>query len=449
MTRNVVPLDRSRAAREERGQARPGYLEPIDIEMSLLGSLLLWPGEIPAVREFLRPKDFVRGGHARVYQEILAAADQGEAPELVLIADRLRGEVLASEIAVMAERAVPAAAMVRPLAEVVRERSLLRRIRSAAAALCAGQVDVPEGLARLEELLREHRPRGRAGLCRLSDGFAALAEALRRPRDVVPYGFSSLDAVTGGLHPGELALLAARPSMGKSTFALQAAVGAADAGRRVLLCSLEMPRDRLAARLAAMSGAVPGSALRAAEPGPELVRAVEEAGEVYAEVPLWVDDAPRQTPASVAEAARKLKETGGLGLVVVDYLNLLESGRRFEKREQEIAFLSRELKLLAQELGVPVLVLAQLSRRVEERADRRPVMSDLRESGALEQDADVILFLYRESYYDRGAADEVEVIIAKQRCGPTGTVRLLWDQARAVFRDDAYKNVVPFPARRG
>ena len=243
----------------------------------------------------------------------------------------------------------------------------------------------------------------------------------------VPTGFSDLDYKTAGFQPSELLLIAARPAMGKTAFALNIALNAAIRdNKKVALFELEMSKESLVNRLFAMESKVNAQKIRTGELSAAEWTSLSEGATEIAKSNIVIDDNASITPAELRSKCRKLKLEKGLDLVIIDYLQLMTTGK--ENRQQEVSDISRSLKLLARELDVPVVALSQLSRKVEERTDKRPMLSDLRESGAIEQDADVVMFLYREDYYkkDTENTNVTEVIIAKQRNGPIGTVNLLW-----------------------
>ena len=256
----------------------------------------------------------------------------------------------------------------------------------------------------------------------------------------VPTGYTRLDYMTAGLQPSDLIILAARPSMGKTAFALNIAMRAAiRGGTGVVIYSLEMSMQQLIMRLLCSWGKVDVSRMRRSYLTDEDWQGLHDAADVFSTAPIFIDDTPALTPLDMRARTRRLKAAKNIGMVVVDYLQLMRSKRRTDSRELEISDISRNLKAMAKELNVPVIALSQLNRKVEERSDKRHLLSDLRESGAIEQDDDVIMFIYREAAYQKAAerppVDKAEIIIGKQRNGPVGTVELIYAPAYTAFED--------------
>ncbi|GIW40080.1 MAG: replicative DNA helicase [Candidatus Binatia bacterium] len=422
----------------------------LEAEEAVLGGLLLDNDLVEEVVELVGPEDFYRSAHRKIMRAILELNAQGEPVDLVTLSDALRrrGELQevggAAYLAELAER-VPSAANVAHYARIVRECSILRGLIHTATEIAAGGydpgLDVDQFLDQAEQRIfaiseRKVRP----SFFRLRElmvqSMKTIEQLYERKEAItgVPTGFLDLDRMTAGLQPGDLVVVAGRPSMGKTAFALDVARhAAAEAQVGVAFFSLEMSKEQLVLRLLCSEARMDHSQVRSGRfPASEFPRLALAAGKL-AELPIFIDDTPAMNVLELRAKARRLKRTpeARLGLVVVDYLQLMKAspleGRKEQNREQEIASISRSLKALAKELDVPVLALSQLNRQVEQRSDKRPAVADLRESGAIEQDADVILLLYRPCVYDRNAdVHAAEVIVGKQRNGPTGTVPLVF-----------------------
>jgi replicative DNA helicase len=416
----------------------------LEAETALLASLLLDPEAIGAVAPLLQPEDFYRPAHGKLFEVIRALFDQGEPSDpLVVLRECERRKILdqvggREELARLSE-AVATAANAEHYARIVREKSLARGVIRVASELSRAAYD-EEGrgddlLERGEHLFFEL---GRAKDVASASSVRALLEETFRELDRrdgsssgIPSGFHQLDDLTSGLHPGELVIIAGRPSMGKTTFALNMAYNVAvHAHRPTAIFSLEMSKQQIVKNVLCAHAMVEAQKLRGGRflDDAEFARLTEAAGPLY-EAPLYVDDTPALSTTALRAKARRLKQKHGLELIVIDYLQLMEAigtTKNVDSRQQEISYISRSLKGLARELGVPVIALSQLNRSADSREDHRPRMSDLRESGAIEQDADVICFLYRKHYYTKAESDRglAEVIVAKQRNGPTDTVRL-------------------------
>jgi replicative DNA helicase len=402
---------------------KPPRLELPDVEEALVRCLLASAGAAQAARAAgLEPADFTVPRYGELYSRILSLNGAADPALLGDLAPGLEPEPAGLEAAVRR-------------AAAVRRCALLRRLRDVMRALYAGAADPDEALARAELLAREARLAGSLASVpeRVSAAVERLAARLESPEEGVPYGLPTLDAMTGGLRPGDYVIVAGRTGMGKTSFAVQVAAFAAEGGRRVLFCSLEMCAEEVAAKAVSALTPVSASDIRFGRVRPDDLRA---AGSVLAEVDLWISDPGNRTPEDVLAEARRLKEAGGLDLLVVDYVQLLRSRARCRDRVEEVSQVSASLCRGAKELRVPVLAASQLSRAPEQRKDRRPTLSDLRESGALEQDADAVILLYRPAYYDPKAGDAAEIILAKHRHGPTGVVPARFDPGRQVFAED-------------
>ena len=451
----------------------PGRVPPsdLDAEAAVLSSILLEPAAFDQVQEFLQPEHFYADANRRVYEAVVDLSSSGRPVDVVSVAGHLRDRGRLDQIggtpylAQLAD-ATPAVAHVVSHAQVIREKWRVRQLISICQRFAAeGYTSPPDVQAFVDgaeqaifDIARS--PEGttvepvRDAVVR---AFKILEEAERRGGGVtgIPTGFTRLDRQISGMHPGDLFIVAARPGMGKTSLVLNMALNVAAArvvrqasgedyfespeeepGHAVLFCSLEMPKEQLAARLLASEARVDMSNIRGGNMSREDWSKLTEAASRLARLPLWLDDTPALTLLDLRAKIRRLHaevtrgessvRARGIGLIVVDYLQLMQGRRDAGSREQEISELSRGLKQLAKEMKVPVLALSQLNRAVETRAtkDKRPQLSDLRESGAIEQDADTILFIYRDDYYFRDSETKgtAEIIIAKQRNGPTGTV---------------------------
>jgi replicative DNA helicase len=425
------------------GLLEKGLPHNLEAERALLGGLLIDPDALPVAREVVAPADFYRAAHGDVFAAMLALFEQNRPVDVNTLRQALEADGRLEALGGLAylvslAQGVPTAANVAYYARIVKEKAIVRRLIETATGV-AERAYGYEGDA--EPFLRE----AEQAVFKISEDrirltFLPAREAVRGAfRQIerlyerkelvtgVPTGFVDLDKMTAGFQPSDLVVVAGRPSMGKTAFCLNVArYAAVEAQVPVAVFSLEMSKEQIAFRLLGTESKVEFGRLRsgalAREEWPRLTRA---AG-TLARAPIFVDDTPALPVAELRAKARRLKKEQNLGLVVVDYLQLLRGRPNVERREQEISEISRGLKAIAKELSLPVVALSQLNRQVESRGDRRPQLSDLRESGAIEQDADVILFIYRDEVYhpDSEAKGEAEIIIGKQRNGPTGLVRL-------------------------
>ncbi|HZZ71142.1 MAG TPA: replicative DNA helicase [Pirellulales bacterium] len=421
----------------------------LEAERAVLGSILLLPDCCDDVALVLTPDDFYDPAHQKLFAQMLAMHDAGGRIDITLLVDRLRkaGELeLVGGMAYLAEiaQAVPTAAHAAYYAEIVRDKGTLRALIHAGTDIVReaydDSVEARAMLSRAEEkVFGILDQRGVGQLHSITD---ILHSALQRidarmkneqALDGVETGFSDLDTLTGGMHNSELIIIAARPSMGKTAFAMNLAEHAAiDRGCTTLFVSLEMSSLELADRLLCSRAKINGNHLRNGSiTNDERRKLLETTGDI-SESPLFVDDSPSRTMTEIAATARRLKRRNQLGLIVIDYLQLIEPDNARDPRQEQVARIARRLKGLARELKVPVICLAQLNRQTEASKDNRPRLSHLRESGAIEQDADVVMFVHREEYYlndeeDKArVAGQADIIIAKQRNGPIGDVKLCW-----------------------
>ena len=437
----------------------------IEAEQSVLGSIFLDPETVVNVLEYLETSDFYRKNHQIIFDAILQLNNRNEAIDVVTIANELDtknqlenagGMEYLAELAV----AVPTSANVEYYAKIVEEKSILRNlIRSATEIVRKGYEEGDELAVMLDSaeqnILQVSERRNRSGFIRISDVVSASLqniESLAQQSDDVtgvPTGYIALDKMTAGLQKEELIILAARPAVGKTAFALNIAQNVATkADQVVAIFSLEMGAESLVNRMLCAEGNIDAGHLRTGQLSEDewsnLIMAMGTLGQSK----IFIDDTPGIRIAEIrAKSRRLLQEQGKLGLIVIDYLQLIEGNNR-ESRQQEVSDISRQLKKLAKELKVPVIALSQLSRGVEQRQDKRPVLSDIRESGSIEQDADIVAFLYRDDYYEREGGEEserdeqennvVEVIIEKNRSGARGTVKLLFKKEFNKFSSMSY-----------
>ncbi len=438
--------------------AAEGVVPPqnLEAEESVLGAMMLAPGAIAAVTEILDAGDFYRDSHAKIYRAALALYGKNEPVDAITLTNELEqrgeldavgGRVRLHELA----RLVPPTANARHYAEIVRENATLRGLIRAGGEIAQlgwdGEGEPNERVGRAEQLifeLGERRAQGDLVLFKdtLVETFQRISHLYESGADVtgLPTGFKDLDRLTAGLQPANLIILAARPSMGKSAFALEIASHVAvDAKRPCAFFSLEMSRQEVAQRLICSRGKVDSHAIRTGRLAKDDWPRLTQACGVLENAPLFVDDTPALSLLELRARAQTLKRRQpDLGLIVVDYLQLMTTGRNEESRLQEVSAISRGLKEIAKDLDLPVIALSQLSRAVEQRHDKRPILSDLRESGSIEQDADLVMFLYRDEYYERDEADDskkgiAEVIVSKHRNGPVGAFNVAFIGRYAKF----------------
>jgi len=419
----------------------------VEAEQSVLGGLMLDNDAWDRIADRINADDFYRHDHRLIFRAIAALADRNAPFDMVTVAEQLQntGELQdAGGLPYLGELAsqTPSAANIKAYADIVRDRSILRSLISVGTEV-ADSAFTPEGRPTRELLdlaeqkvfsIAERGARGTQGFRGMKPLLAAAVEQIEHLFETksaitgVPSGYQDLDELTSGLHPGDLVIVAGRPSMGKTSFAMN--IGeyvAMKTEKPIAVFSMEMPGEQIAMRLLSSMGRINQQKLRSGRldeaDWPRLTSAVS----MLSEAPLFIDDTPALSPTELRARARRLmREHKGLGLIVVDYLQLMQSPGTRENRATEISEISRALKALAKELSVPMIALSQLNRSLEQRPNKRPVMSDLRESGAIEQDADVIMFVYRDEVYNEDSADKgtAEIIVAKQRNGPIGTVRL-------------------------
>lgn len=426
-------------------------------EQSVLGGMLLSKDAIADVVELVRGEDFYRPAHQTVFDTILALYARGEPADAVTVCAELAraGELLRAGGAPYLHTlisSVPTAANAGYYAGIVAERAILRRLAEASVRIGqlayngGGDVDQIVDRAQAEVYAVTDR--------RLAEDYIAVEHLVQPTLDEmeaiaagggtgqgVPTGFAELDALTGGgLHPSQLVVMAGRPSSGKTTLALDCARSAAIAnGLPTVIFSLEMSRSEITMRLLSAEAKVALQKMRTGRLNEEDWARLSRRMGAVSDSPLYIDDSPNLTLMEIRAKARRLKQRHGLRMVVVDYLQLMSSPRRVESRQQEVAEFSRSLKLLAKELEVPVLALSQLNRGPEQRQDKKPMLADLRDSGGVEQDADLVVLIHREDLYDRetSRAGEADLLVAKHRNGPTGTVTVAFQGHYSRFVDMA------------
>jgi len=414
-----------------------------EAEQFLLGGLLQDQNAVPGVLEILKGDDFFIPSHRKIFRAIAELFEENQPIDLVTVAERLRtkGELEAVGgaiyLAQLTERVV-SVEHATAYAKLIADKALLRRLIEISGKIVGWCYENPENV---DEVL----DRAEAAIFSLSEARIQSSyfpiesivkenllriEALKNRQEIVtgvPSHFTDLDRLTAGFQKGDLIIIAGRPGMGKTAFALNIARNVAvESEIPVAFFSLEMSKEQIGMRLMCMEARVDSQKLRTGFISQEECARLMATGQVFMRAPIFVDDQPAITPLELRAKARRIMLERGLGLLIVDYLQLMRITERVERREQEISEISRSLKALAKELNIPVIALSQLNRKVEERHDKRPQLSDLRESGAIEQDADVIIFLYRDEVYNKDTNDKgiVEVLVRKQRNGPTGDLKL-------------------------
>jgi replicative DNA helicase len=420
--------------------------QSVEAEQSVLGGLMLDTQAWDRIADKVTEQDFYRKEHRLIYRAIAALAENGSPADVVTVSEWLeKNHELAnagglSYLASLANN-TPSAANISAYADIVHERALLRNLIHASNRIAhsafhtegRGAADILDFAEQSIFDIREQGAHRRGGFVPLkpllTKAVDRIDELFRSESAItgVSTGFKDLDDMTSGLQPGDLVIVAGRPSMGKTSLAMNLAENAALSSKTpVAIFSMEMPGEQLAMRMMASLGRINAHKVRTGkledDDWPRLTHAIG----LLAEAPMFIDDTPALNPLELRTRARRLKREHGLGLIVVDYLQLMQAPETGENRATEISAVTRALKSLAKELNVPVIALSQLNRSLEQRPNKRPVMSDLRESGAIEQDADVIFFIYRDEVYNEDSPDKgtAEIIIGKQRNGPTGKVKL-------------------------
>ncbi len=417
----------------------------IEAEQAVIGSMLIDSEAIMIASEIVNPEDFYNRQYGIIYEGMLELNRERKNVDFITLSDRLKEkEVPAEVVSIESLRdivtAVPTSANIRYYAGIVSEKATLRRLIKA-----AGEIEnnCYEGKENIEYILNDTEKKIFDLVQRRNtEEFENFHEVVMRTMRGIETafnaggtvtglstGFLDLDYMTSGLHGSELILIAARPAMGKTAFVLNVAQHMAIKDKKnVAIFSLEMGKEQLVSRLFALEANVEAGHLRNGRLNDDEWTKIAEASDILSDSNLIIDDTPGITIQNLRSKCRKYKLEHGLDAIIIDYLQLMTGSGRTDSRQQEISEISRSLKLLARELDIPVIALSQLSRAVESRPDKRPMMSDLRESGAIEQDADVVMFIYRDDYYNPNTERKniSEIIIGKQRSGPTGTVELVW-----------------------
>ncbi len=431
----------------------------IDAEESLLTSILFNNDSLLDILQFLTPEDFYKSSHKRIFEAIVKLFNKSEPIDLITLSNVLREEAALEEVggAVFLAsliQSVPQAANVEYYAKIVHEKAILRRLIEKSALIsqmCYQDTDSEETINFAQNAIFEISEN------KLKPSFLPLSQVVRTSIDIleerkankklvtgVPTDFTELDKLIAGFQNSDLIILAGRPSMGKTAFALNVAKNAAvNHNIPVAIFSLEMSKEQLAMRFLSSEARLDFSLLRSGFFSESDFGRITDAASVLGNSPIYIDDSPAITPIEIRSKARRLKLEKGLGLIIVDYIQLIRNQSYYERRDLEISDISRSLKILAKEIDIPVLALSQLNRKLEERTDKRPKLSDLRESGALEQDADVVSFIYRDEVYNKDENNEhkgiAEIIIAKQRNGPIGYASLAFLSEYTRFENLAAK----------
>ena len=437
----------------------------LEAEQAVLGGLMLSPEAWDEVSDHLSDSDFFRPAHKKIFVALKELTKKGQSTDLIVLSNHLKttneihsvgGLQYLSEIL----DSTPTVTYIREYANIVKEKSLVRMMIQSASDI------VQEGFSGSFENLEVFFEKAESEIFKISNlnnqenNLMSSSELVKLSLEKleqlystkseftgIPTGFYDLDRMTSGLQPGELSILAARPSMGKTALSLNMASHIAfNEKKSVAYFSVEMPKESMMMRILSIESKVSLNNIRNGHLDGNTWPAIIQACAKVSESKLFIDDTSGISPFEIRSKARRLKSKESLDLIIIDYLQLMGMKQRLDSREREVAEISKGLKALAKELKVPVLALAQLNRGVEGRSNRRPMLSDLRESGSIEQDADVIMMIYRESYYEKEIeSNQTEIIIGKQRNGPTGTVRLKWDPKTGCFSTDTEANLGPEP----
>lgn len=434
-----------------------------EAEQSVLGSVLLRPEALITAMEYLRTNDFYRRAHQLIFQAMIDLNEKNEEIDVITVANVLETNKQLEDVGgapYLAELAnvVPTAANVEYYAKIVEDRSLLRRLIQASTDIISETYEESDDVSTLldaaeQKILEVSERKNRSGFIKISDvlkdSMEEIDQLYKNAEDItgLSSGYRALDLMTAGLHEDELIILAARPGVGKTAFALNVAQNiGTSTNENIAIFSLEMGATQLVNRMLCAEGTINANNLRTGQLTEEEFEKLFVAMGSLSKANIYIDDTPGIRVSEIRSKSRRLmQERGGIGLIIIDYLQLIEGSGR-ESRQQEVSEISRQLKKLAMELNVPVIALSQLSRSVEQRQDKRPILSDLRESGSLEQDADIVAFLYREDYYRDEDGDEeeqeednvVEVLIEKNRSGARGSVKLLFIKEYNKFSSLSY-----------
>ncbi len=437
----------------------------LEAEQAVLGGLMLSPEAWDEIADQIVDSDFYKPAHKKIFSTLRELTKKGQSTDLIVVSNQLKttneinsigGIQYLTEII----DSTPSITHIKEYANIIKEKSLVRMmIKSAMEIVETGYTgdfkDVETFFEKAESnvFTLSNLKTPDSNLMASSDLVKLSLERLEKlyanPGTItgIPTGFVDLDEMLSGLQPGEMSILAARPSMGKTALSLNIACHAAFVEKKsIAYFSIEMPKEILMMRILGIESKVSLSNIRTGRLNEKTWPAIINTAAKIADSNLYIDDTTGISPFEIRSKARKLKAKGGLDLIMIDYLQLMGMKQRFDSREREVAEISKGLKALAKELNVPVLALAQLNRGVEGRSDRRPMLSDLRESGSIEQDADVIMMIYREDYYEKeNPTGTAEIIVGKQRNGPIGTVKLRWDPHTGRFLNNSTSSLGPEP----
>ena len=429
-----------------------------EAEIGVIGCVLVNGNSVAASAEIIKPDDFYFGANREIYSVVMSLFNENIPIDIVTVSDRLAQADKLDAVGgitylTAAVTSVATTENVVYHCKIIKEKSVLRRLIKSAGAISElaydGEGELERILERSEQLIFDvSATREQSDIVPVSEvlmqTYQHMVENSQREGNLTgeATGFDYLDKAMGGLHGGELILIAARPAMGKSSLAVNIAENIAIRnGKTVAIFNLEMPKEQLVRRILCSQAMVDSKKMLTGEfTGDDWQRICRVLDKVDAS-PLYIDDSATVTVSEIRAKCRRLKQTKGLSLIVIDYLQLMQSGSRSESRQQEVAEISRSLKILAKELDVPVIALSQLSRAVETRKDRRPMLSDIRESGSIEQDCDIVMFLYRDEYYNPDTEDKnmAECIIAKHRNGKPDTIKLGWQGQYTKFVNMEYR----------
>lgn len=426
----------------------------IDAEKSVLGAMLIDNDVIPVVLESLRSEDFYIRDHIEIFEAISDLFNEGKPIDVITVSEQLHSRGTMDRVGGLAFLTtladfVATSANTKHYIDIVKEKSILRRLIKASGEIAQSafepSAEVSDVLTQAEDKIFnivQNRSTKSFSLLKdvLNDVFTNLEELYKRKDSItgVPSGFIDLDDMLSGFQKSDLVLVAARPGMGKTSFMLNIAQYAAKVHNvPVAFFNLEMSKEQLVGRLLSSEALVDSRKLRTGRLEDDDWGRLADALSNLANAPIYIDDTTDITVTDIRSKCKKLQMEKGIGLVMIDYLQLMRGSSRTENRQQEISEISRSLKVLAKELKVPVITGSQLSRAPQQRQDHRPILSDLRESGAIEQDADIVMFLYRDDYYHEDSEEKniAEVIVAKHRNGSTGTIKLLWNPEFTLFRN--------------
>lgn len=440
----------------------------LEAEVAVLASLLLEPNCWDQVSDVLHEEDFYKPAHKKIFLAIKELQKKNLPTDLVVVSNHLKSkgelDIIGPDYLLDLFQQFPMATNIKSYSQIVREKSVLRKVIQTNSEIIDQAYDSSfEDLetfldsveSKIFAIAEQRETRGLVPASEIVPTSIERIEFLSTVKSAVtgvPSGFTDLDKMTSGFQPGELIIIAARPSMGKTAFCLNIMMNAAlKKQRKVALFSLEMGREQLMIRMLASEAAISISDIRVgALNQTSWGRLIESAARLN-DSPISIDDTSGISPFEIRAKCRRLKAQHGLDMIVIDYLQLMDLKQKVESRERAVSEISKTLKSIAKELQLPVIALAQLNRGVENRGDRRPMLSDLRESGSIEQDADVIMMIYRDEYYEKDNSDQkgvAEIIVAKQRNGPTGTVRLSWRSQFGLFSDLAPESMAPPPSER-